>query len=512
MRMVPAMAAASPSIVDQMLRDDMAKTLWRSLIDPLDPESPTPQRMAYDSQADVLFYGGSAGGAKTDLLIGLALTAHQHSIIFRRESKQLIGIEQRVQQILRTRKGYNSQDSIWRLPDGRVLEFGHCQHLGDEMAYQGRPHDLKAFDEITHFLEAQFRFLCGWLRSTVHGQRQRVVCAGNPPTTSEGDWIIPYWGPWLNDQHPHPAVFGELRWFAALDGKDEEVETNAPFEHKGERIEPKSRTFIPSKVEDNPYLLRTGYRATLQALPEPLRSQMLAGDFGAGRDDDPWQVIPTAWVIAAQERWKARGKPPRAQMSQLGVDVARGGRAQTVLAPRYDNFIDELKVYPGRETPDGPATASLVVAHLKSGAHAAIDVCGPGGEVYGHLNALGIAASRCDGSEPSHGRDKSGSVPFFNKRSEMWWRTREALDPDSGEEICLPPDPELRADLCAPRWSRPPRGIKVELKEETIKRIGRSPDKGDAVVYALSEEPVTNATRSLVMPTRVEREYSVHGW
>jgi hypothetical protein len=35
-----------------------------------------PQTEAYFCEADELFYGGQAGGGKTDLLIGLALTAH----------------------------------------------------------------------------------------------------------------------------------------------------------------------------------------------------------------------------------------------------------------------------------------------------------------------------------------------------------------------------------------------------------------------------------------------------
>ena len=62
-------------------------------------------------------------------------------------------------------------------------------------------------------------------------------------------------------------------------------------------IKPLTRTFIPSRVTDNPYLMATGYISTLQSLPEPLRSQMLKGDFEAGTEDDPWQVIPTQWVV-----------------------------------------------------------------------------------------------------------------------------------------------------------------------------------------------------------------------
>jgi hypothetical protein len=46
-----------------------------------------------------------------------------------------------------------------------------------------------------------------------------------------------------------------------------------PFRHAGETIRPPSRTFIPVRLVDNPHLMATGYGATLQAMPEPLRSQ-----------------------------------------------------------------------------------------------------------------------------------------------------------------------------------------------------------------------------------------------
>ena len=118
-----------------------------------------PQRMAYESQADILFYGGAAGGGKTDLLLGLCLTSQEHSIIFRRESVQLIGIEERMAKITGTRNGYNSTTGVWRLPGHRVMELGSVKQPEDWMKFQGRAHDLKAFDEITHFLETQFRTL-----------------------------------------------------------------------------------------------------------------------------------------------------------------------------------------------------------------------------------------------------------------------------------------------------------------------------------------------------------------
>jgi hypothetical protein len=442
---------------------------------------PGPQTDALESEADVIFYGGSAGGGKTDLLLGAALTQHHRSIIFRREGTQLQGIYDRLAEIVGSRDGFNSQSKIWRLPEQQV-EFGSCQHLGDEQAYQGRPHDLKGFDEITHFLEIQFRFLCGWKRTTKKGQRCRVICTGNPPTDSDGQWVLEYWGPWLDKDYPNPAQPGEIRWFAMIDGKDTEVESGDVFEHKGEQIRPQSRTFIPSKVEDNVFLMETDYKATLQALPEPLRSQMLKGDFSAGMEDDPWQVIPTQWVEDAMARWTPQGRT--GEMDSVGADPARGGKDETVIATRYGNWFDELNVYPGSETPNGPAVASLVVMHRRDGAPVHVDVIGIGSSVYDHLSENNIQTVPINNAEGSQRCDKSGKLRFVNKRAETWWTLRECLDPRSRMDIALPPDRKLKADLTAPRWKLVQRGIQIEDKEELKKRIGRSPDRGDAVVMA----------------------------
>jgi hypothetical protein len=446
---------------------------------------PGPQTEAFNSEGDILFYGGSAGGGKSDLLLGLALTRHRNSIIFRREAVQLIGLQKRLlDEIMRTRKGWNGQDDILTLPD-RCVEFGSCKDAGSEIKYQGRPHDLVGFDEITHFLEAQFRFLMGWNRTTITGQRCRVVCTGNPPTDADGAWVIQFWGPWLDEKHHHPAMPGELRWYAMVDGQEVEVSSSNPFAHHGKRIQPLSRTFIPSRVVDNPFLMATGYEATLQALPEPLRSQMLEGDFRAGREDNIWQAIPTAWIEAAMARWRADGKTGRF-MDSAGVDVARGGRDKTIIATRYGNWYAPLHAYPGSETPDGPVTAGIVVSVVRDGSPIHVDVIGVGGAVYDWLKSNGLQVIGVNGAEKAgEGEfDKaSGKLKFRNMRALLWWRFRESLDPKMGDNIALPPDSELKADLCTPLWKLTPQGIQIESKEDIVKRLQRSPDKGDAVVY-----------------------------
>lgn len=450
---------------------------------------PGPQTEAFNSPADILFYGGSAGGGKTDLLCGLALTSHSRTAIFRRIGTELSGIVDRLVDIVGNRDGLNMSPPItWRRPDGRTIELGSCQNAGDEQKYQGRAHDLKGFDEITNFTEYQFRFLCTWLRTTTQGQRCRVVCTGNPPLDAEGEWVISFFAPWLDQNHPdYPEIPGKLRYYATIAGKDVERPDGEPFEHDGDMITPQSRTFIPSSVEDNPFLMSTGYKATLQALPEPLRSRMLKGDFTAGKDADPWQVIPTDWIRAAQARWDETGKS--GPMDSVGVDVARGGRDKTSISRRHGSWYDRLIVYPGVETPDGSTTAGYATAATRDGAPIHVDVIGVGTSPYDHLNGAGVHVIGVNGSEKCELLDKSGQLRFYNTRAYLWWSLREKLDPTAPDPISLPPGQSILADLSAPKWKLKSGRILVESKDNIIERLGRSPDEGESILYASIDTP-----------------------
>jgi Terminase large subunit, T4likevirus-type, N-terminal len=455
----------------------------------------SPQQAAYESPADELFFGGSAGGGKTQLLIGLAVTRHRHSVIFRREYGQLRGPEGIIEQsrrIIGLRGHYAGADGWRDISGGRSLEFGAMQYEEDKTKWQGRAHDLKCYDEISELTEGQYRFTVGWLRTTEAGQRTRVVCTGNPPTHSEGQWVVRYWGPWLDPHHPRPAKAGELRWYAVVDGKDLERPDGTPFLHAGDLLTPRSRTFIPGNVEDNTYLMRTGYASVLESLPEPLRSQMRYGNFHATAMDDPWQVIPTAWVQAAQARWTDT-PPEGVGVTAAGNDPSRGGIDKFVVALRHGFWVAPLRKHLASEAPDGHAGAALLYKDLDGckTVPVGIDVIGSAGaSVYDQGRSLGLKAVALNGSERSEATDKSGQLRFVNKRAEWHWHLRELLDPSSGQDLALPRDPELLADLCAPRWKPTPRGVQIEEKEHVKQRIGRSPDSGEAVIYCFAEEHV----------------------
>lgn len=448
---------------------------------------PGPQTAAYESTASIIGYGGSAGGGKTDLLLGKAGTQHRRSIIFRRVYPSLRGMIERSREIFNplnqphSDDSYNEQLHVWRLTGSRLLEFASVQHETDLRKFQGQPHDFIGVDEATELPESFVRFLWGWNRTTIKGQLCQTVLTFNPPLDEAGEWVVRVFAPWVDKDHTNPAADGELRWYAMVNGHEIECGPEL-FENDGAIIVPKSRTFFHAALKDNPALQSTGYGATIDAMPEPLRS-LLKGNFDAAKISDPWQVIPAAWVRAAQARWTET--PPDAALTALGCDPARGGRDDMAVAPLHGRWFAPVATYPGAAVPDGPTAAALLTAHIKSGVAIGIDVIGIGSSVYDCVRGAGGNALPINNSESvPELRDKSERLKFRNLRAASYWRLREALDPDNGQGLALPPDSELLADLCAPRYGVSSMGIQLEDKDDIKVRLGRSPNKGDAIVMA----------------------------
>ena len=460
--------------------------------------NPGPQTDAYLSEADELLYGGEAGGGKSDLVVGLSLTAHQRSLVLRRTNGEAVKLFDRYEEIIGNPLGKNEQKG-WRI-DGRIIDIGGCQLEQDKQKRKGIPHDLKAFDELVDFSKSQYEFIITWNRSTDPEQRCRIVATTNPPTRPEGMWVVERWAPWLDPKHPHPAKSGELRWFTNISGKDTEVDGPGPHDDgRGRMVMARSRTFIRARLDDNPDLTQTeDYAARLDALPEELREAYREGRFDVGLRDAPNQAIPTAWIRAAMDRWTDR-PPDGVPMCGMGVDCSGGGVDPMMIAIRYDGWYAPLVEIPGKDIPPerpGKYAAGMVLSYRRDNAIVVVDMGGGyGGPTFEQLHDNAIPCMGHKGAEASTRRTTDGQLLFYNKRTEVIWKFREALDPaqPGGSHIMLPKDPVLLADLAAPGfWTtkvKAQMAIQIEDKIAVCARLHRSTDRGDSVVMAYSAGP-----------------------
>lgn len=509
---------------------------------------PGPQITAYHHEADELLYGGAAGGGKSDLLLGLSITEHKRSLLFRRQATDLEGLWERVVEMLGGVDAIPDKNSVKKrltTKDGRMLEMGHLEQPGAEKTWQGRAHDLIGFDEAAQLDEAKVMFVLQWLRSVDPEQRCRAVFATNPPLPemkggeiidmAAGDWLLRWFAPWIDPHYHDRAEPGELRWCVMerqgdrfithwVDGpgwysvetrelwSEDEPDVTTVARHGLAKA--KSRTFIKSLVQDNAYLIDSGYVERLSSSPEPLRTMLLSGAFGLKLEDHAWQVIPTNWVLAAQRRWEERMEKVRntpgtglAPMLVLAADIAQGGVDTTVLAPLHsDNMIGELTTRPGRDTPDGPSVVGLLTSVQRNGALIVLD--GSGGWGISTRDMLrkhhSVEAMMCNSAAASRNWSNDMLYKFLNTRAEMWWKFREALDPDSGFDIALPPSDILRSQLTSVHYTIDKNVIQIESKDALRKRLGSSTDEADAVLMAWHYRKIAHLQRHRPDPIAVE--------
>lgn len=200
-------------------------------------------------------------------------------------------------------------------------------------------------------------------------------------------------------------------------------------------------------------------------------------------------VVPLGWVELAMQRyvdWQDAGSPEVPGSRVLGVDVAREGEDDTCIAIRLGNLTSDIRRYRKADTME---TTGFVVGSYEAdpdNTTPVVDVIGVGGGVVDRLRELNIPVIPFNGAASAAGMtDATGEVGFINLRAAAWWHMRELLDPSKGSTIMLPPSEILKSDLTSPRWKITSTGkIQIESKDDIRKRLGRSPDEGDAVVMA----------------------------
>lgn len=211
--------------------------------------------------------------------------------------------------------------------------------------------------------------------------------------------------------------------------------------------------------------------------------QRVLGQFA---DSSEAQLIPLSWVEAANERWQAcEGQGPAEAKPVFGVDPAHLGPDQTAVARLRGSVIERVWTLSRQDTMRTVGFIKSLLAEA-DGAMIMVDTIGIGAGVVDRLRELNCQVRPVDARQKTSLRDSTGLNHFKNLRSALWWRLREALDPEQEEPLAVPPDDRLIGDLTAPTWTYTSTGaIEVESKDAIRKRLGRSPDLADAVCLAL---------------------------
>lgn len=325
---------------------------------------PGPQEAFLASGADIVIYGGAAGGGKTYALLLECLRAKHVSgfgaVIFRREAVQI------------TNEGglWDSALNLYPKLGGRPFKspklgfefdrskitFGHLTRDIDVLDFQGAQIPLIAFDELTHFTRHQFFYMLSRNRSTC-GVRPYVRATTNPDAQS---WVADFISWWIDQETGFPIECrsGVVRWFVRIDDRlywgDDPAALCA--EHGVPDGDAKSVTFIHAKVTDNRILLSVdpGYLSNLKALSYVERARLLDGN---------WKVKPAAGLYFPRHAANLIDAAPADSASEVrSWDLAATPASQSTPSPSATAGVRMAKYANGRY---------LVrhVEHLREAAH-----------------------------------------------------------------------------------------------------------------------------------------------
>lgn len=330
---------------------------------------PQPKQEEFLSNpADIIIYGGAAGGGKSWSLLYEPLRHVDNgefgAVIFRKSMTQIKEEGGLWDASLKLYTNYpkarpiKSPKPYWKFPSGAKVSFRQISRDDDVYDWQGTEICCLEFDELTHFSEFQFFYMLSRNRST-SGIKPYVRASCNPDADS---WVAGFISWWIDQDTGYaiPERSGKIRYMGRLNEQifwgdtvqevlDHANEYDPDMELEADEV--KSVTFIVSTIEDNQELLKRdpGYMANLKAQSQVERERLLKGN----------------WKIKA-----ARGLYfPRTKcnlIEEMPSDVVRWVRAWDLAATE-----DKKNTRPE----DGPAfTAGVLIGKRKNGRYVIADV------------------------------------------------------------------------------------------------------------------------------------------
>ncbi len=241
--------------------------------------------------------GGAAGGGKTWSLLVEPLrhinNPHFGAVIFRRTFKQVTmegGLWDEAGKLYPAFGAIsNETDLDWTFSCGASVKFAHLQLERNKYDWMGAQVPLLGYDQLEHFSEDTFFYMLSRNRSLC-GVRPYVRATCNPDADS---WLATFLAWWIDQQTglAIPERSGIVRWFVRANEEIVWANTQEELvERFGEEAYPKSVTFVPADIYDNPILLARDpdYLANLKALPLVERERLLGGN---------WKIRPAAGKV-----------------------------------------------------------------------------------------------------------------------------------------------------------------------------------------------------------------------
>lgn len=231
---------------------------------------PQPRQKEFMKRGEYeAFFGGAAGGGKSDCLVIEALrqvnVPNYKALILRKTYpmlRELIDKSRNYYARACPKARYNGSEHFWTFPSGAKIYFGNVRNTTYKTDYQGQQYDFIGFDELTHFTYDEYMYFMSRNRPSGPGTECYVRATGNPGGIGHG-WVKQRF---VTAAKPGTRIVEELE----IIGPD------------GNKIKmPRSRVFIPSRVFDNQKLLANNpnYLANLASLPFAEQQAYLYGNW-----------------------------------------------------------------------------------------------------------------------------------------------------------------------------------------------------------------------------------------
>lgn len=311
--------------------------LWRQSLTQTFKPQPGKQEAFLSTPADIAIYGGMAFGGKTYALLldpirGLGVEGWG-AVIFRKNSTQVTaegGLSDTSKEIYPFAGGEYIESRLqWKFRNEAIenkISFRHLEYDKTVYDWQGAQIPAIYFDELTHFSKKQFFYMLSRNRSRFPGITAYMRATCNPDSES---WVREFIDWWIGDDgFAIEERSGVLRWLYVINDKyhwyASRKEAEKAHPDLAEIDAPKSVTFIPASIDDNPIGLKKnpGYKGSLLAMAMVERERLLKGN---------WNVRAEAGKVYNRDWFKFVKEAPLEGREAMGWDKAgtEGGGKRT---------------------------------------------------------------------------------------------------------------------------------------------------------------------------------------